>query len=619
MNAVFAATLGAVRRARAAVTYPCGVPSPSPSRARPARGCPSMSARRGPPHHLPARLLRRLRHRGRCAATGAIRASAATATHPVSRGRLCRKCTLGLQRRLPRPRRPAHDAAASAAGAKGAGAFAPVSWDEALGAIAERLTRSSTAPGRQAILNAHYTGTCSLLGYRFPLRFFNRLGATEVDPDTICNNAGHVALRLPLRRPRSTASTRAPRRDAALHPRLGRQPVGVGAPPARALAARGAGHRRSSSTRPHRDGRGAPTCTSSRSPAATPRSPSRCCTSLAATGCVDRGVPRRPHRRLGRARAARSPACTPAWAEAATGVPAAAIERGGAPLRGGAVAAVDRPGPPAPAARRQRRARRARCCRAATGNLGRPGTGFLYLNGADEPRHRRGLPRPARHLAARPRAAARQPHGPRRAPRGPARAGRSSAGTSTSRPRTPSRRGCARALRARGPLHRRDRPLRDRHHRPRRRRAARRELPRVRRPRRLLLPPQPLRPGQGVAEPPGEALPNTEIFRRLAAAMGFDEPELHEPDDAVIATLLERAGHRRRLRAAAARRARSGPATSRWSSSPARAFATPSGRIELASAAAQADGLPAPPLPIADPRPAGGALRLLTPGLAVDC
>ncbi len=27
------------------------------------------------------------------------------------------------------------------------------------------------------------------------MRFFNRLGATEITPDTICNMAGHVALR----------------------------------------------------------------------------------------------------------------------------------------------------------------------------------------------------------------------------------------------------------------------------------------------------------------------------------------------------------------------------------------------------------------------------------------
>ncbi|MGH9304528.1 MAG: hypothetical protein ACRDZ5_08975, partial [Acidimicrobiales bacterium] len=44
------------------------------------------------------------------------------------------------------------------------------------------------------MINTHYTGTFAMLGYYFPLRFFNRLGATEVDPDTICNKAGHVAL-----------------------------------------------------------------------------------------------------------------------------------------------------------------------------------------------------------------------------------------------------------------------------------------------------------------------------------------------------------------------------------------------------------------------------------------
>ena len=42
-------------------------------------------------------------------------------------------------------------------------------------------------------------------------------------------------------------------------------------------------------------------------------------------------------------------------------------------------------------------------------------------------------------------------------------------------------------------------------------------------------------------------------------------------------------------------------------------FPTPSGRIELASARAQADGLPRLPEPHADPRPAAGRLRLLSP------
>src|SRR5207342_2104768 len=42
-------------------------------------------------------------------------------------------------------------------------------------------------------------------------------------------------------------------------------------------------------------------------------------------------------------------------------------------------------------------------------------------------------------------------------------------------------------------------------------------------------------------------------------------------------------------------------------------FATPSGRIELASAAAAADGHPRLPQPWADERPADGSLRLLSP------
>ena len=39
-------------------------------------------------------------------------------------------------------------------------------------------------------------------------------------------------------------------------------------------------------------------------------------------------------------------------------------------------------------------------------------------------------------------------------------------------------------------------------------------------------------------EPVGESVSNTELFRRLAAAMGFDEPEMYESDDALVATVL---------------------------------------------------------------------------------
>src|SRR5947207_4764625 len=112
---------------------------------------------------------------------------------PVSRGKLCRKCSIAYngvlldpEQRLTEPLRRV--------GRKGEGRFEPVSWQAAIGEIAERLGAIAGGPGGHTILNAHYTGTCSLLAYNFPLRFFRRLGATEVDPDSVCNKAGHVAL-----------------------------------------------------------------------------------------------------------------------------------------------------------------------------------------------------------------------------------------------------------------------------------------------------------------------------------------------------------------------------------------------------------------------------------------
>jgi anaerobic selenocysteine-containing dehydrogenase len=113
-------------------------------------------------------------------------------------------------------------------------------------------------------------------------------------------------------------------------------------------------------------------------------------------------------------------------------------------------------------------------------------------------------------------------------------------------------------------------------------------------------------------EPPGESLPNQEIFRRLARAMGYTEPELYETDAEIIATWLRASG----LVADFAELAARGtvPATPE----PVVQFAdmtfpTPSGKIEIASAQAEADGFPRLPQPWADERPAEGRLRLLSP------
>lgn len=113
--------------------------------------------------------------------------------HPVSRGKLCAKCSIGYNgvwrdpsARLLHPMRRT--------GPKGKGEFTPISWDEAVDIIARRFREIIAEHGAHTILNTHYTGTFAMIGFHFPMRFFNRLGATEVNPDSICNLAGHIAL-----------------------------------------------------------------------------------------------------------------------------------------------------------------------------------------------------------------------------------------------------------------------------------------------------------------------------------------------------------------------------------------------------------------------------------------
>jgi anaerobic selenocysteine-containing dehydrogenase len=94
--------------------------------------------------------------------------------------------------------------------------------------------------------------------------------------------------------------------------------------------------------------------------------------------------------------------------------------------------------------------------------------------------------------------------------------------------------------------------------------------------------------------------------------MGFNDPSLYEPDHALIARLLAKTLYRGSF----ADLAKVG--TVSVFSEPRiqfadLAFATPSGRIELASARAEAQGLPRLPVPHADPLPARGRIRVLSP------
>jgi anaerobic selenocysteine-containing dehydrogenase len=114
--------------------------------------------------------------------------------HPVTQGFLCAKVNRYIERtyheeRLRTPLRRV--------GPKGSGRFQPVSWDEALDEIATRLADIARSPeGPQAILPYSYAGTMGMVqGESMDRRFFHLLGASMLDR-TICSMAGTVGMRM---------------------------------------------------------------------------------------------------------------------------------------------------------------------------------------------------------------------------------------------------------------------------------------------------------------------------------------------------------------------------------------------------------------------------------------
>ena len=230
------------------------------------------------------------------------------------------------------------------------------------------------------MLNAHYTGTCALIDGSFPQRFFNRFGATEVEPDTVCNNAGHVALRYVygsseegfdperprLARPASSCGARTPRRARRTRTTTG--------------SARRAGEVIVIDPIRTPTAAAADTYLQLR-----PGSDAALAFALAHVirrdGLVDDAFVRDCVLGYDELEPLLEP-CTPAWAEALTGVPAGLIEH---------VARAYGAGPSllwmGQGLQRQPRGgnvmRAIAMLPALTGNIRRPGSGFLYLNGGD--------------------------------------------------------------------------------------------------------------------------------------------------------------------------------------------------------------------------------------------
>jgi anaerobic selenocysteine-containing dehydrogenase len=527
--------------------------------------------------------------------------------HPVSRGQLCTKCSIGYNREWLNPEaRIVHPL--RRAGPKGEGRFEPVSWEHALAELADRLADAAETGGPETILNTHYTGTCSLLAGSFPMRLVNRLGATEVEPDSICNLAGHVALGYVY-----GAS------EIGFDPRA--------AADARCILVWGANP---SASAPHAHQywlREAPGTVVVVDPVRTetaaeadihlqpfPGSDSALAFALlhviVRNGLADRTFLRAHTVGWEELEPTLEP-CDPAWGESVTGVPAALIEEAALTYANGPSLLWLGQG-----LQRQRKGGNVmRACAllpAVTGNLGKPGAGFLYLNGWEL----RGIDGDylcAPHLARGERPCVSQMDLASRL-EDPARARILLAWNINPAASNPEQGRLRRAL-ARDDLFTAvveifptdTTDFAD-----------------------LVLPAASFLEFDDLVvsyfdlsvsaqvqavKPPGEALPNHEIFRRLAAAMAYDEPELFERDRDVIDALLDQTGLGIDFETLAAR------GTVPFSDEPIvqfaeRSFPTPSGKVEIASARAEADGHPRLPVPWADARPQGGRLRLLSPASA---
>ena len=120
--------------------------------------------------------------------------------HPFTRGFLCQKMARYLDRvyspdRLAYPLRRV--------GPKGSGRFERIGWDEALAEVATRFaTIAASSDGPQAILPYSYYGTMGKLqASSLDRRFFHRLGASILDR-TICASAGGAGYEYTLGRGR---------------------------------------------------------------------------------------------------------------------------------------------------------------------------------------------------------------------------------------------------------------------------------------------------------------------------------------------------------------------------------------------------------------------------------
>ncbi|PCI47263.1 MAG: molybdopterin oxidoreductase [Alphaproteobacteria bacterium] len=111
--------------------------------------------------------------------------------HPFTRGRLCAK-VINYQDRVNSSQRILHPM--RRIGSKGSGQFRRISWDEALKEIGDCWNKIIDDDGPQAILPYSYLGTQGIInGLNVGDPFFNRLGAT-IGERTFCDSGASTAI-----------------------------------------------------------------------------------------------------------------------------------------------------------------------------------------------------------------------------------------------------------------------------------------------------------------------------------------------------------------------------------------------------------------------------------------
>ncbi|MBK8958342.1 MAG: molybdopterin-dependent oxidoreductase [Proteobacteria bacterium] len=112
------------------------------------------------------------------------------ADHPYTQGALCAKLKRYTER-VYSPDRILHPLRRT--GAKGSGEFKRISWDEALAEIVARLDDSIARHGPLSAMPCNFAGTIGVLQRYAGDQFFARLGATAVDRQ-ICGNVAYSAV-----------------------------------------------------------------------------------------------------------------------------------------------------------------------------------------------------------------------------------------------------------------------------------------------------------------------------------------------------------------------------------------------------------------------------------------